>query len=741
MNRFRFIPGAVLLAGFLAAGVANAQTPANVIPYAGNGQMICLGCFGSLQATFQQITAQVTDINGIPVPGATVNWTITSGGLGGQLLSPQTFTDGNGMTSNQYVPGYLVGSSVLTFLQTTVVATAGNVSGTFTMTQGVPNPFNGYNGSIVVYDVSQLLGQHPELGPAQPLTGGTSISGQSGATWNPPIKIRVLDLNGAAIPNVALNLYNLQPATSGPAVQCGGANAINGTVLTDATGVATCNPVFGGTPGQGRFDVLIGAIESTAGDPANLPPNNGFGWNLGLTVAPGVPTSFALISGNGQSAQAGASLTSPLVVAVLGSGSSPLSGQTVNWSVTPAGSATLGNSSTITDSNGQASNTLTFSSTASGTVQVKATLAGSSLTPVTFSVTAVPNITITGISVVSGNNQAAIVSTAFAAPLVVRVTASTGTPSGIPVQFSVSPAGAATLSATTVNTDSTGTAQVSVTAGATAGAVTVTASASGQSASFNLTVSPPGPVLTTAGFINAADMQRGAIAPCSLGTILATGVAPGVQNTLFGSTTIGPLPTTLGGTQVIVNGIASPIVSIGMNSAGQQQVTFQVPCETTPGSSVPVTVNVGAGSASINVPVQTAAPGIFTTILSDNNIHAVIVRPDGSFVTLQNPARRGEAVTAFVTGLGPSIPSVPTGSLPAPGVIASPQYQVVVGMAGGGVPLIGAQLSPDRVGYWMVTFQIPAGVTTGNSVSFSVSVIPTGASAPISSGTTSIPIL
>jgi uncharacterized protein (TIGR03437 family) len=732
------MPGAVLLAGLFAASVASAQTPATVIPYSGNGQLICLGCFASLSASFQTITAQVLDANAKPVAGTTVNWAITGGGLGGQLLSAQTTTDANGMASNAYVPAYTTGSAALTFFQTTIVATAGSASGSFTLTQALPNPYNGYNGEVVVYDVSQLLSQHPELGPAQTLTA-SSISGQLGTSYSPPIKVRVLDINGSPIPNVSLSLYSLQPATSGPTVQCGGSNAINGAVLTDSTGLATCTPVFGGTPGTGRFDVLVGAVTSTAGDPTLVPNSMGL-WNLGLTVTPGAPGSFTLVTGNNQSAQAGAAVSSPLVVQVLSTGSAPLSGQTVTWSVSPSGSATLGSTSTTTDSNGKVSNTLTFASTASGTVTVTARLSGSSLAAVTFTETAVPNLTITGLSIVSGNGQAAIIGSAFPLPLVVRLSASNGTPTGIPVQFSVSPAGGVTLSSTTATTDSTGAAQVTVTAGSTAQNVSVTATASGQSATFNLTVSPPGPTLTASGFINAADRQLSSLSPCSLATIVAAGVAPGLQNTVFGSSSIGPLPTTLSGDQVSFGGIAAPIVSLGMNSAGQQQITFQVPCETTPGSSVSVSVAVGAGSASIGVPVQTASPGIFTTLLADNTIHATIVRPDGTFVTLQNPARRGEAVTAFVTGLGPSIPAVGTGALPAPGVIASPQYQVVVGMAGGGVPLIGAQLSPDRVGVWMVTFQIPAGVTTGNSVPFSISVIPTGASAPISSGTTSIPV-
>lgn len=738
MNRFRFIPGAVLLVGCLAAGVASAQAPANIIPWSGNGQLICFLCSNSnASGIFRPITALVTDANGNPVSNATVNWTLTSGS--GQLSATQGQTDVNGMASVTYQPFYQAGSSLFTNIPATIVASTGSLSTTFTLTQGLPNPFNTppNSGYLAAYDVNQLLSQQPQLAPVQPLTFGTTLSGQSGTTSTPPIKVLVV-ANGVALPNVAVSLYPLQPASSGPSVQCGGSNAINGTVLTDATGLAVCNPVFGGTPGTGQFDVLVGAVASDAGDPNTIPPFIQ-GWQLNLNVTPGVPSSFTLVSGNGQSAQAGQAIGSPLVVQVTGSGGG-LAGQTVNWSVTPAGAALVGNSTTMTDSNGRASNSLVFTSAASGTVTIKATLAGSSLTPITFTATAIPNLTITGLSVVSGNSQAAIVGSAFPAPLVVKLTASNGIPSGYTVNFSVSPAGSATLSSSTGTTDSNGNAQVSVTAGTVAEPITVTATSVGQTATFNLTISPPGPTLTASSFVNGADLQGGALSPCGIGAVIAAGVAPGVQNVILPSSAIGPLPTILNGTQVLVNGTAAPLAGLGIGLTGQQQITFQVPCETTPGSSVPFTINVGAGTASISIPVQTAAPGVFTTLLSDNNAHAVVVRPDGTFVTIQNPARRGETVTAFVTGLGPASPAVPTGALPPPGINAIPQYQVVVGMAGGGVPLVSAILSPDRVGVWMITFQIPASVSTGNSVPFSVSVIPTGASSPISSGTTSIPV-
>jgi len=292
-----------------------------------------------------------------------------------------------------------------------------------------------------------------------------------------------------------------------------------------------------------------------------------------------------------------------------------------------------------------------------------------------------------------------------------------------------------------VNTGSNGQAQVTVQAGGTAGNITVTATAAGVSAqSFSLVVSPPGPSLTAASFMNAADFQRGSISPCSLATIVAPGVAPGLQGMVAGSL-FGPLPYQVANDTLTVGGSSAPIFSVGLNTAtNQQQLTFQVPCDVTPGSSVAVVVNVGAGSATINVPVQAASPGIFQTVMTDGVSRAVLVRPDGSFVSLQNPARRGENLVAFLTGLGPASTPVGTNSVASPGAVVSPKGTVVVGMAGRGIPLISAQLSDELLGVWMVTFTVPADVNTGNNLTFSVSVVPAGSGSPISSGTTTIPV-
>jgi uncharacterized protein (TIGR03437 family) len=354
-------------------------------------------------------------------------------------------------------------------------------------------------------------------------------------------------------------------------------------------------------------------------------------------------------------------------------------------------------------------------------------------------------VTLSGVQIVSGNNQTAMENATFGLPLVVQVNASNGQgASNVGVQFSVT--GPASLSSSTVTTDSNGRAQVSVTAGATAGTVTVTATVGSFTQTFSLTVMPPGPTLTASSFYNGADFKAGSISPCSIATIIAPGLAPGIQGVVTPGSLFGPLPYLLASDAVSFNGTAAPIFNVA-NVGGQQQITVQVPCEVTPSSAVSVAVTVGtAPPDTVSVPVLAASPGIFETTMSDGVSRAVIVRQDGSFVSLANPARRGETVRAYATGLGVTSPTVGTNAIAIPGADAIVQGILIMGVINTigqaeGVRVSTARVAPDLIGVFEIPFQVPSDAATGNNVSFSIGVIPVGSGTPIYSAIAKIPIL
>ncbi|MGA2194084.1 MAG: Ig-like domain-containing protein [Bryobacteraceae bacterium] len=451
--------------------------------------------------------------------------------------------------------------------------------------------------------------------------------------------------------------------------------------------------------------------------------------------------SLQKISGDGQSAVASTNFALPLVVQVNGF-NNPLANYPVQFSISgPAGGpALLSANSAVTNGSGQAQVTVAAGN-AIGTVTVTASVSGFSQT---FTLTVLPTgPTPTGIAIVSGSGQSAVINTNFPAPLVVQLTSGTIAVSNYTVQFSAS--GPVSVSSNSSLTNSAGQASVTVTAGSVTGPASVTASVPGYSVTFGLTVTPPGPTLTASSFANAASGQVNFISPCGLATITAAGLDPSGAAGLFPQPVFGPLPTSANGISIDFNNTFAPIFSATLVN-GQPQLLVQVPCEVQPGNSVPVTVNVGAGSASVNVPVLAVAPGIFQIPYSDGALRAVALRSDGSFVSLSNPGRRGETVRVYVTGLGPTVPFVGTGQVDNPGADligadARATGTVIVGISGsGGVTVTSARIGANMIGVFEVAFLVPLNAPQGNNIAFSVGVVPAGSATAVNSVTSTIPI-
>lgn len=770
MNRSTFFVCAAVLLGIAGVPLASAQQSITV--YSGNGQLICNQCGSAFQIAgvntvllqqFDPLYVKVTDSAGNPVSGATVYWSVTSGAS--YLVQPaslQTQTDSSGLSYEPFTavpPNNFTGQGpgqAVAPVQSTVTATLANNSFVnFTLSQTIKPASGPFRVRVDYSNAPQSQ---------QTLSGSAGSSGQ-------PFSVVVLNYgsttgisSAVGMAGVSVRLLNYATGGANPTatVQCAqGSGADPGSVLTDSTGTATCTPILNGS-GSGQFIILVGGVSLSGrtnadGTPipqqppfVGVPPNNdptqpqptwgGFdntSWIVNLQVTAPTVGSVQVVSGNNQQANAGSALSAPLKGSVTDSTGAAIAGQAVTWTVTPAGAATLSSTGNTTDSNGQVSTNVTLAATASGTVTVTLTATGTGKS-VNFTITANQPSQLSGITKLSGDNQTALVSAAFANPLVVQLTVTSGTAAGKTVTWAVSPAAAATLSAFSTATNGSGQAQITVTAGATAGAVTVTATAGTYSASFSLTISPPGPSLTASGFVNGADFQAGSISPCSIATIIAPGLAPGISGTVLGYNLVGFLDYTVANVSVKVGGADAPIYNVANLSSGEQQVTFQVPCTVTPGSSVPVTVAVGSGSATLNVKVLPASPGVFqeqsTVTVAGWPAPlplAVIVKRDGTLVSPTNPARVGETVIAYVTGLGPTNPPVATNSLPAFGVTSSVTGTVVVGVNNAGVPVTFAQLSQDLLGVYLVAFTVPPlpSGSNGNLV-FSIGLIPPVASVP-----------
>ncbi|HTS30479.1 MAG TPA: PQQ-binding-like beta-propeller repeat protein [Bryobacteraceae bacterium] len=190
--------------------------------------------------------------------------------------------------------------------------------------------------------------------------------------------------------------------------------------------------------------------------------------------------------------------------------------------------------------------------------------------------------------------------------------------------------------------------------------------------------------------VNAASGDATALAPGSLASIYGSGLAPSIA-----SAATFPLPSTLGGAAISVNGIAAPLLYAGPN-----QLNFQVPYEVSGAAILNVTAG---GQASATAALHDTAPGVFQ--LSSGR--AAILNQDGSINGADHPAAVGEVVVVFATGLGAVSPPASTGAQ----AVAFPPSVVVAKVTAtvGGQPatVLFAGLAPGYAGLDQVNFAVP----------------------------------
>jgi uncharacterized protein (TIGR03437 family) len=230
----------------------------------------------------------------------------------------------------------------------------------------------------------------------------------------------------------------------------------------------------------------------------------------------------------------------------------------------------------------------------------------------------------------------------------------------------------------------------------------------GPSNALTFNIAVPTPATTSAGIVNAASSLP-AIAPGTLIAVYGSNLAAAIAQA---SAT--PLPLTLGGTSVSINGASVPLLFV---SPGQ--VNAQIPYETKVGTAKLIVQSNGVPSPSVNFEVAATGPGVFTQPQS-NHVLALNLA-DGTLNSSQTPARPGQYVTAYLTGQGLVDQKVTTGDV-APSVppFPLPLAPVVVKIGGQVATVPFAGLAPGFIGLLQMNVQIPD-VPSGE-LAFDVSV-------------------
>jgi len=206
---------------------------------------------------------------------------------------------------------------------------------------------------------------------------------------------------------------------------------------------------------------------------------------------------------------------------------------------------------------------------------------------------------------------------------------------------------------------------------------------------------------------------RTTLAPDSIGAMFGTRLA-----TQIDAASALPLPTSLAGTTVYLNGIAAPLFFVSPS-----QINYQLPSGLAAGANVSVVVAAGDGAVSQGqVQIAAEAPGIYTADASGSGGPAAVWTADGvTYTAVTNPDNSLYPIPAgaYLILFGTGLRNAPDPN-PSDGNGVAESLQASFGGVSAPVAFAGAQ--GGFVGLDQINLQIPAGLAGRGVVNLVITV-------------------
>lgn len=347
----------------------------------------------------QPLVAQVTDVTGRPVVGASVVYELPGS-------QPDTgTTDGEGKASGQLVLGTAVGP-VNGAARVVVPEGQAPVETSFSVT-ALPSSANG---------LSMVSGDGQSAPVNMPLPQ--------------PLVVQVTDGFGNPVAGMEVHWTPV-----------GGGSVSEQSSVTNDQGHSSVVRTLGSAAGAQTTEA---SAEGLAGSPVVF----------GHTATPGSAAGVRIVSGNEQTAAVGAQLLADFVIEVLDAGSNPVAGAPVVWTVTRGGGSVSQGSNT-TDAAGRAATRLTLG-TVPGTNTVQASVSG--VGSVTFTATATTGAP-AALAIRTQPSASATVGVRFGRQPVIQLVDAAGNEvgqGGVAVVAAIALGNGQLLGTTSINTDGNG---------------------------------------------------------------------------------------------------------------------------------------------------------------------------------------------------------------------------------------------------------------------------------------------
>jgi len=224
------------------------------------------------------------------------------------------------------------------------------------------------------------------------------------------------------------------------------------------------------------------------------------------------------------------------------------------------------------------------------------------------------------------------------------------------------------------------------------------------------TTTPPS--LKVSNVVNAASYQGGPVASGEIVTVYDSTYGP-ASLVLGQPDATGKFPTSVGGVQVLFDGVPAPLLYASADSGVGAIVPFEVAGKQQ--TVVEYLYNPGSGAAVSNtatLPVAAAAPAIFALNESGSGPGAIL-NLDYTVNSASNPVSAGGYIQVFGTG-GGAIVGGATDGAPASGAANLATQPVTATIGGVAAKVVYAGTAPGLVnGAMQVDLQIPTGLAPG----------------------------
>jgi uncharacterized protein (TIGR03437 family) len=219
------------------------------------------------------------------------------------------------------------------------------------------------------------------------------------------------------------------------------------------------------------------------------------------------------------------------------------------------------------------------------------------------------------------------------------------------------------------------------------------------------------PLFVSSGMVDGASTQGGAVTPGKIVVLYGSRIgAPTLTSaTLTGD---GRVSTSLGGTEVLFDGVPAPLL---YSSSGQVAAVVPYAVDGKLGTQVQV-VNAGSASDAVALPVRPVAPSIFSVNLSGSG-PAAVLNEDGLTVNSSaSPAAKGGFISIFATGEGQTLPGGIDGQIASANSLPRPvQQPVEVLIDGRPAEVQYAGAAPGAVaGLFQVNARVPLDASSGS---------------------------